>query len=376
MAAAASGSAPPPDAAGARKRRGRPRGSKSGRGRSRSLRWSKPPKRPRPSSRSPSGSPDGPHSPRPAVDLSAPLPPGTDVEVRVDDDGFHGSWFEATVLDFTPARGYRHPARYTVKYAHLLADDDEGVLAEPFAPSHIRPRPPPPPLSALPRFQTHDIVEAFHNEGWWSGIVVSAPAPAGVTVAFPITREVIEFPPGLVRPRRDYVDGDWIPSTVAMAVRPKRAVKVYEVGDKVEVLRQRNAYGESWFAATVRVVVDDLSYVVEYFDLEEEGEGGPEKATEYLHWQFIRPAVEHTPRESEFKLQPGAAVEAYCDGAWSPGVVRRVLGEGEYEIGIIVAKKSEMLVTKVVPLLKPQYKWNGKQWRIATPKVLQQICLS
>jgi hypothetical protein len=57
-------------------------------------------------------------------------------------------------------------------------------------------------------------------------------------------------------------------------------------------------------------------------------------------------------------------------------VVRRVLGEGEYEIGIIVAKKSEMLVTKVVPLLKPQYKWNGKQWRIATPKVLQQICLS
>ncbi|CAD6253518.1 unnamed protein product [Miscanthus lutarioriparius] len=376
MAAAASGSAPPPDAAGARRGRGRPRGSKSGRGRGRgrspSLRRSKPSKRPRPSSRSPSGSPDGPHSSPPrGVDLSAPLPPGTDVEVRVDDDGFHGSWFEATVLDFTPARGYRHPARYTVKYAHLLADDDEGVLAEPFAPSHIRPRPPPPPPSPPPRFQTHDIVEAFHNEGWWSGIVVSAPAgsgsgAAGVTVAFPITREVIEFAPGLVRPRRDYVDGDWIPSQVAMVVRPKRAVKVYEVGDKVEVVRQRSAYGESWFLATVRVVVDDLSYVVEYFDLEE-GEGGPEKATEYLHWWFIRPAVEHAPRESEFKLQPGAAVEAYCDGAWSPGVVRRVLGEGEYEIGI-VAKKSEMLVTKVAPLLKPQYKWNGKQWKIATRK--------
>ncbi|KAG0530225.1 hypothetical protein BDA96_05G167300 [Sorghum bicolor] len=153
-----------------------------------------------------------------------------------------------------------------------------------------------------------------------------------------------------------------------MVVRPKRAVKVYEVGDKVEVVRHRKAYGESWFPATVRVVVDDLSYVVEYFDLEEEGEGGPEKATEYLHWRFIRPAVEHSPRESEFQLRPGAAVEAYCDGAWSPGVVRRVLGEGEYEIGIVVAKKSEMLVTKVVPLLKPQYKWNGKQWRIATPK--------
>jgi hypothetical protein len=29
-------------------------------------------------------------------------------------------------------------------------------------------------------------------------------------------------------------------------------------------------------------------------------------------------------------------------------------------------------VTKVVELLKPQYIWNGNQWRITTAKVLQQ----
>jgi len=68
-------------------------------------------------------------------------------------------------------------------------------------------------------------------------------------------------------------------------------------------------------------------------------------------------------------LAPGAAVEAYCDGAWSPGLVRRVVGDGEYEVSI-VGKKAELLVTKVVELLKPQYKWNGKQWKIVTVKVM------
>jgi hypothetical protein len=50
-------------------------------------------------------------------------------------------------------------------------------------------------------------------------------------------------------------------------------------------------------------------------------------------------------------------------------VVRRVVGDGEFEISI-VGKKAELLVTKVVELLKPQYKWNGKQWKIVTAKVI------
>jgi len=325
-------------------------------------RWSKSPRRPAPAS-----------PPPPGPDPPAPLPAGAAVEVRVDDPGFHGSWFEATVAGFAPARGPRTPARYAVTYAHLLADDGSGVLREHFAPTHVRPRPPPPDDAFPPRFRAGDIVEAFHNDGWWSGLVLAAPdSPdpgAVVTVAFPVTREVIRFPPRLVRPRRDYVDGGWVPSRVAMAVRPRWALRVYVVGDKVEVRRDRDAYGYSWFPALVARVVDDLSYVVEYFDMEEEGDGGPEKATEYLHWSFIRPAVEHVPRESEFQLAPGAAVEAYCDGAWSPGLVRRVVGDGEYEVSI-VGKKAELLVTKVVELLKPQYKWNGKQWKIVTAKVM------
>ncbi|TVU24804.1 hypothetical protein EJB05_27263, partial [Eragrostis curvula] len=362
-------------------RRGRPRGR--GRG------WSKSPRKPPLSPPASSSSPDTPSAAAavsaPGPDPAAPLPPGAAVEVRVDDDGFHGSWFEATVVAFSPARGRRAPARYTVTYSHLLADDGGGVLAEPFAPSHVRPRPPPPPPpegggASSPLLRLHDIVEAFHNDGWWSGIVISpassasAAASPTVTVAFPITREVISFPPHLVRPRRDYLGGgEWAPSRAVVAVQPKRAVRAYEVGDKVEVVRDRPDFGYSWFPATVSKVVDRLSYIIEYFDFDQEAAegaasgGAAEKSTEYLHWRFIRPAVEHVPRESEFRLAPGAAVEAYCDGAWSPGIVRRVVGDGEYEVSID-GKEKELLVNKVAELLKPQYKWDGKQWKIVSVK--------
>ncbi|VAI05022.1 unnamed protein product [Triticum turgidum subsp. durum] len=326
----------------------------TGRRRRRSRGWSTPSKASRrPQSPTPSSAPPLAQQP--------PLPPGTEVEVRVDDDGFHGSWFEAKVDSFLPARGRGSRARYTVTYSHLLSDDSGGTLVEPFAPSHIRPH--PPPLSNPEPLCLHDIVEAFHNDGWWSGILL---ATDPLTAAFPITREVITFQdPHHVRPRRDYVDGQWLPSKVAISVQPKRAVRVYAVGDKVEVVRDRDLYGYSWFPATVAKVIDRLSYLVEYSDLEEEVGGG--KAMEYLHCLFIRPDVEHSPRESEFRLGPGAAVEVYCDGAWSPGVVQRAVGEGEYEVSID-GKEGELLLKKVPELLKPQYKWNGKHWRIVSPK--------
>ncbi|KAL5200852.1 hypothetical protein ABZP36_035206, partial [Zizania latifolia] len=75
-----------------------------------------------------------------------------------------------------------------MSYTHLLSDDSCSIFIEPFAPTHIRPRPPSrfeeEPLALV----LHDIyhVKAFHNDGWWSGIVLAVSGP-DVTVVFPIT---------------------------------------------------------------------------------------------------------------------------------------------------------------------------------------------
>lgn len=68
----------------------------------------------------------------------------------------------------------------------------------------------------------HDMVEAFHNEGWWSGVVTGLPLPLDVlpvdprrrvyTVAFPTSREVMEFEEAALRPHRVFRRGSWVPA--------------------------------------------------------------------------------------------------------------------------------------------------------------------
>ncbi|CAL4992644.1 unnamed protein product [Urochloa decumbens] len=286
-------------------------------------------------------------APSPAEEPSPPplLPPGAAVEVRVDGPGFHGSWFEATVVHHAPARGRCGADRYTVAYAHPAlaagAGDAAAALAEPVAASHIRPRPPPLPSPPAPGF------------------------PRSVTVAFPFTREVITVPRHYVRPRRDYVGGEWVPPRAVIAIQPGREVRVYEAGDKVEAVRDRELYGSSWFPARVVKAIDGLSYIVKYSD-EEEGD----KAAKYLHWQYIRPAVDRfwtCENGMQIALAPGSVVEAYCDRAWSPGVVRGMSGEGEYEVAI-KGKEAEQVVIKVLELLRPRHDWDGSQWSIVGPE--------
>ncbi|CAD6343532.1 unnamed protein product [Miscanthus lutarioriparius] len=176
------------------------------------------------------------------------------------------------------------------------------------------------------------------------------------------------FPAHLVHRRRDYVGGEWVPSLSVVEVQPKRGARIYKAGEKVEVLREREAYGESWFPATVAKAVDRLSYIVEYLD-EQEGGG---KAIEYLHFGYIRPAEYHRLRESKVRLGLGTAVEVHCDGAWLQGVVHGVVREAcEYEVSVN-GVEVEQLLAKAVEQLRSLCIWNDKHWTIPTDdKVIQ-----
>ncbi|OQU83642.1 hypothetical protein SORBI_3005G151500 [Sorghum bicolor] len=279
------------------------------------------------------------------------LLPGAEVEVRLDGKGYYGTWCEATIVDFAAARGGNAPMRYRITF------DGKGEMQ--FDATHVRPR--PPALELPPDFRRRDIVEVIHEHGWWSGLVLSADRRS-VTVAFPITREVITYMPSLVRPRRDYIDGDWVPSRAVVAVRPKHEIMRYEVGEEVEVVREREVYGHSWFPAKVAEVIDEFSYIVKYSNQNRE-EGG---SSEYLHWQFIRPDVQHLAPENEFHLQlgPRAAVEAHFDGAWSAGLVHRIHEDGMFVVRIN-GRQGKQLMTKEV---RPQYKWDGRDWSIVSNK--------
>ncbi|KAL4580766.1 hypothetical protein LXL04_016968 [Taraxacum kok-saghyz] len=86
---------------------------------------------------------------------------GETVEVIGIEDGMEGSYFRAQVID-------RSPGRRTVRYQTLLADDGS-PLEEVISVRRLR----PPPPTVVARFHLGDMVDAWHNDGWWVGSTIA-----------------------------------------------------------------------------------------------------------------------------------------------------------------------------------------------------------
>ncbi|KAL4575389.1 hypothetical protein LXL04_022232 [Taraxacum kok-saghyz] len=82
---------------------------------------------------------------------------GETVEVIDNEDGMEGSYFRGQMID-------RSPGSRTIRYQSLLADDGS-PLEEVISVRRLR----PPPPTVLARFHLGDMVDAWHNEGWWVG---------------------------------------------------------------------------------------------------------------------------------------------------------------------------------------------------------------
>ena len=144
-----------------------------------------------------------------------PMRIGSEAEVRSDDPGFVGSFYEATVIRrYLTSRGRGY---YTVRYSRLVTDDQR-PLEETAAAADVRPR--PPGEESRREFSLYEAVEAFQNDGWWAGIVSAVlPPVAGVPrkyqVALPTSRETVEFEETDLRSHRVYQAqaGCWVPAS-------------------------------------------------------------------------------------------------------------------------------------------------------------------
>ncbi|XP_048560221.1 uncharacterized protein LOC125540675 [Triticum urartu] len=293
------------------------------------------------------------------------LPVGAEVEVRSDDPGFAGSFYEATVAGHKLSAGRR--GRYTVEYTTLLADDgDDEPLRETAAAANVRPRPPPVEER---EFAVHEMVEAFHNDGWWVGVVyavVPPPLMAGdrrqpraYRVTFPTSRETLEFQEADLRPHRVFEDGRWVP-----AAEVDNGSPLFGEGNQVEV--SGKSLGASWSPATVLKVIGATNFLVQYMHIENDRE----VATEIVDSQDIRPARAITRMHSKYRFSPPSQVEVHHEGSWWPGVIVKVLGSGINKKYVVKLKnrKTDMedepvdVLTVEITQLRPRVDWDGKKW--------------
>ncbi|XP_078159014.1 protein AGENET DOMAIN (AGD)-CONTAINING P1-like isoform X2 [Carex rostrata] len=142
------------------------------------------------------------------ADCSVKFQKGMVVEVSSDEDGFKGAWFTATII--RPVG-----TRFCVEYHDLRTDDETALLQETVDPIHIRPIPPetrcgPDPLRLL------EEVDAYHNDGWWAGVVSKVVGKNRYVVYFRQWKEEMEFGHDVLRPHFDWVGGRWVRLSLAL----------------------------------------------------------------------------------------------------------------------------------------------------------------
>ncbi|WOK98906.1 hypothetical protein Cni_G07618 [Canna indica] len=278
---------------------------------------------------------------------------GAEVEVRSDEDGFRGAWYEATVVrQFSQRRGFE------VVYASIVDDQDPSKPLHEFVKrSNVRPRPPPPQLDpdgGGGAFGLHDLVEAFHNDGWWVGVisaVLHGPATGRYLISFPTSREEEVFEASQIRPQLKWTcGGRWLPVDDQGGDKP-----MFYVGAHVEVSREREVYGAAWFSASIMKVLSRSIFWVEYENLKAENDS--EFLTEIVDVQYIRPYQPNAVTGKDFGVND--EVEMLHHGGWSPGKISKVLDGSQYIVKMVHNEKE--MHCGGDELRRRRY-WNGEEW--------------
>ncbi|KFK38113.1 hypothetical protein AALP_AA3G071200 [Arabis alpina] len=128
---------------------------------------------------------------------------GMMVEVESDEPGYEGAWYSAKIVR------YLGENRYIVEYQTLKTDDEKELLKEVARGSDIRPIP-PTLIQRVSRYEVNEDVDAWFNDGWWSGRVYQKSNNyTRYGVYFKTTNEALEFEYNDLRPCQVWRKGEW-----------------------------------------------------------------------------------------------------------------------------------------------------------------------
>ncbi|XP_065871782.1 DUF724 domain-containing protein 2-like isoform X2 [Euphorbia lathyris] len=262
------------------------------------------------------------------------------VEVSSDEEGFKGAWYLAKIIVNSNSAPKRKNLVW-VQYEDLLSDTDpNNPLIECVDSSLIRPRPPPP----LPdqTYEPHDVVDAFHRDGWWKGVVtkiqVSEENQTSYNVVFETPPEHFTFSSADLRFHLEWSDGQW--------VRPPKQerMKGLEIfkGMHIEANLQ-----DAWFPA---IVVDEVGF---NSFLVENDHNHMEETIDSFHVRTLPPNLEVQ------KFEMLEVVDAFHDSCWRTATITKILTDGRYEVRLkSLDKKIKLIHSKI----RPHLLWTNGRW--------------
>ncbi|OVA16728.1 Agenet-like domain [Macleaya cordata] len=283
---------------------------------------------------------------------------GAEVEVSSEDEGFRGAWFVGTVI-----RTVNKNKKILIEYHNLVENEKtKKPLREFIDVVNVRPR--PPQESSNQGFNVSDLVDAFHNDGWWEGVVTKVlKKNARYSVYFRDSKEQIEYSQSELRCHREWVDGSWDPpledhpqSTPSKSELDQNKESSWmRKGTLVEVSSDEEGFVGSWFAATIIKKIAENKFIIEYQNLKTDDE--TELLREEAEAKHIRPCPPNTPQVDRYSLLQ--EVDAHYSDGWWCGVISKVLSGTRY---IVYFRESKEEMEFDHSQLRPHQDWVNGKW--------------
>ncbi|VVA96714.1 unnamed protein product [Arabis nemorensis] len=285
---------------------------------------------------------------------------GAIVEVRSEDEAYKGSWYCARIVSVLG------DGKYIVEHLSIKRDGDVSIpLRDLVEAQNMRPVPPQALLSVA-RYEPGDEVDAWFNKRWWIGRVSKVLGGGSkYLVYFSATGEepiVLHFN---LRPRKDWINGQWINPSKEECCKPlskklkscERAVKGFNKGMMVEVRSDEQGYEGAWYSGKILNYLGENRYIVEYQTLRTDDER--ELLTEEARGSDIRP-VPPTLIQRACRYELNEDVDVWYNDGWWSGQVYKI-NNNYTRYGVYFKTTDEKLEFEYSDL-RPCQVWRKGEW--------------
>ncbi|PIA60957.1 hypothetical protein AQUCO_00300463v1 [Aquilegia coerulea] len=244
---------------------------------------------------------------------------GMEVEVCSDDVGLRGAWFTATVL-----RSNLKKNKICVEYKTLIANEkDNKPLREFVNVVNLRPI---PPREIQRSFQSSDEVDAYHNDGWWEGVVIKVLDNSRYSVYFRSGKEQIDFNESQLRIHREWVNGIWVPPM--MEEEEKKKVEELPFSQQKKQVEKKKKNQQ-------KVEKKEELPLSQQQQKVEKKEELPLSQQQHKQVQKMKKNQNKTSSKLEVEFNEGMHVEVSSDeegfvGAWYTATVVKVIGKNRF----------------------------------------------
>ncbi|XP_048632895.1 uncharacterized protein LOC106403865 isoform X6 [Brassica napus] len=257
-----------------------------------------------------------------------------EVEVSIQEDGFRGSWYRA-ILEQNPTRVTGKKLR--VSYKTMFNEDGVSPLKETIERSFIRPVP-PECLNEGVVFKEGSVVDAYFNNGWWTGVIVVERPDGSFLVYFDDPPDIMRFIRSQLRPHADWIGSKWVKSkNKVLSQHMFTRGKLVEMTREISESEKEKIWVRALVITEVRKQGDDRrKFLIKRCTISQNSSDEAEGKHLIVDICKIRPSP---PRDLCAEYSLNDYVEVVVTHGWRKGRVTEILLENKYKVYFAATKE-------------------------------------